>query len=79
MSRMKISKAQAERKLNYPSDRICFYSSQSAATEDQLNMRAYIQGEITLEMLCLRLAFNNYLDYVSKQQALNELKIIGWI
>lgn len=79
MSRLKISEEQARRKLHYPSDRICFYSSQSAATEDQLSMRAYIHGEITLEMLCLRLAFNNYLDYVSKQQALNELKIIGWI
>ena len=79
MSRLKISEEQARRKLHYPSDRICFYSSQTAATEDQLNMRAYIQGEITLEMLCLRLAFNNYLDYVSKQQVLNELKIIGWI
>lgn len=79
MGRLKICEEQAHRKLHYPSDRICFYSSQSAATEDQLNMKAYVSGEITLEMLCLRLAFNNYLDYVSKTQALNELKITGWI
>ena len=79
MSRLKISEEQARRKLHYPPDRICFYSSQSAATEDQSNMKAYVQGEITIEMLCLRLAFNNYLEYVSKQQALNELKITGWL
>lgn len=79
MGRLKICEAQARRKLKYPSDRICFYSSQSAATEDQSNIRAYIDGEISLEILCLRLAFNNYLEYVSKTQALNELKIMGWL
>lgn len=44
MSRLKISEEQARRKLHYPPDRICFYSSHSAAVEDQSNMKAYVQG-----------------------------------
>lgn len=79
MGRYTLCKAQAERQKNFPKDRICFYSSHSAAVEDQYNMRAYIKGEMSLEMLCIRLAYNNYLEFVSKQQALNELKITGWL
>ena len=79
MSRLRISEEQAKRKLHYPIDRICFYSSQSTATEDQKNMRAYVNGEISLRMLCMRLAYHNYLDHVTELQAINELRITGWI
>lgn len=74
-----IKEAQARRAENYPSDRICFHKSQSAATEDQKNMKAYMDGQISLQKLCLLLAATNYLDKVTEAQAINELQITGWM
>jgi hypothetical protein len=42
-------------------------------------MADYKRGYITLKMLCVRLAKNNYLEEVTEEQALNELRGLGWV
>lgn len=79
MGRLILKEAQARRLAKFPSDRICFHGSQSAATDDQKNMRAYVNGEISLKVLCQRLAYTNFLDNVTEAQAINELQITGWL
>jgi hypothetical protein len=74
-----IKAVQRTRQGRFPSDRICFAQIPSAASNDAIVMRQYAEGQISLQMLCRCLERNNYLDRVTESQALNELKIIGWI
>lgn len=79
MSRLTIKERQAIRAAAFPSDRIAFSQNSTAAIEDAASMKAYVEGEITLTMLCRCFERNNYLPKVTEEQALNELKITGWI
>ena len=79
MGRKAIKAVQAERALKFPPDRIAFYHGDNAALEDALNMRRCAKGEITLPMLCRLLERSNYLEVVTEEQAINEMKITGWL
>ena len=74
-----IREKQQMRQKSFPPDRICFAQHQSAADEDSRAMRQFIHGEISMPRLCRVIAKNNYLDYVTEEQMLNELKITGWL
>lgn len=79
MGRFTNAERQAQRAAHFPPDRICFAQNSTAALEDAASMKAYVDGEITLTMLCRCFERNNYLPKVTEAQALNELKITGWI
>lgn len=79
MGRKAIKAVQAERAAKFPPDRIAFHHSEFTATEDALNMRRCAKGEITVQMLCRLLERSNYLDDVTEEQAINEMKITGWL
>ena len=74
----KLYEEQAFRQRKFPSDRICFYTSANSAQKDQSDMADWKNGYITLQMLCVRLAKNNFLEEVTEQQALKALKDLGW-
>ena len=77
--RTSLYEQQAERQKKFPKNRICFYSSDTSAQRYQSDMADYKRGYITLKMLCVRLAKNNYLEEVTEEQALNELRGLGWV
>lgn len=74
-----IKEEQEFRYRKYPKDRIPFLPKHYAAERDQSDMKSYMNGEITLKMLCVRIALNNSLPKVSEEAMLNELKITGWL
>lgn len=78
MYKQKLYDEQAFRQQKFPPDRICFYTSANSAQKDQSDMAAWKNGEITLPMLCVRLAHNNFLEEVTEAQALKALKDLGW-
>ena len=74
-----IRETQQLRQKKFPSDRICFAQHQSAADADARAMRQFIHGEISMPRLCREIAKNNYIDFVTEEQMVNELKITGWL
>lgn len=72
-----IRSAQKERALSFPKDRIPFYWR--AAAEDQRTFMAIIERRMTLSEGCAAIARANFLDYVSEDQLINEMKICGWL
>lgn len=71
---------QVERQEAFPPDRIAFLRRNwDAAGEDRKSFAMYMCGQIDLSRLCIEIAQHNRLDYVSEEQALNELKLIGWV
>lgn len=74
-----IKEDQEFRYKRFPKDRIAFLNTVRAVENDQNNFKAYKDGEITLKMLCIRTAMNNYLPDVSEEAMLNELRITGWL
>lgn len=79
MTRKLIRNEQHDRIDKFPPDRICFAHSIESANADRQCMKAYIDGQMPLRMLCNCVARNNYLLEVTETQMLNELKIIGWL
>lgn len=79
MSAKDLREAQAKRSALFPSDRIAFRSAPDCAHTDQMLFRHLIGGRITLEECCEKVAKNNYLEVVTPEQLLNEMRIIGWI
>lgn len=67
-----------ERMAKYPNDRIPFRKDMSVAVHDRKAFSSYSLGLITIENLCRKLAENNNLPSVTREQALNEWKICGW-
>lgn len=67
-----------ERIKKYPIDRVAFVHSESTAADDKETFRLYKQGQISLALACLRMAENNGLPFVTREQFLNEYEIIGW-
>lgn len=76
-----IREAQIARLEKFPKDRIPFYRSNYAATEDQRNMRRYIHKEIGIETLCKLVEKANSLPEksISPETMINELRITGWL
>ena len=70
---------QRRRQEKFPKDRICYSPFPSSAKEDQRAMRMFVKGEISFRMLCRQLALNNYLDYVTDEQAWKALRDSGYI
>ena len=66
------------REQSFPKDRIAFYNSQTAVSEDIATFKYYADGEITLQMACERIQKHNYLTRVTKEQFLNEYRICGY-
>ena len=77
-SKKEIFEIQKSRQPLFPKDRIAFYWSYKAASDDIDAFKEYQAGRMTLGMLCKALAYNNYLEAVTEEQALNEMNIIGW-
>lgn len=89
---------QESRQLEFPSDRIAFFRDVLAredeekaaeefaweiANKDMADIQDYESGVIDLDMLCKRVARNNYLDRyfkkgIPRDTMLNELRIMGW-
>ena len=69
---------QAVREQKYPSDRICFWSSESKADNDRDTFQRYVADQISEEEACERVARNNYLEMVTPAQLRNELKLLGY-
>ena len=77
-----IVRDQESRQQCFPPDRLAFHYS--AVSKDTMMFKAFERHEITLHMLCMEVAKNNYLDDyfpdgVPEDMMINELKIIGWI
>ena len=73
------TKLQEGRGGRFPSDRIPFLKgNERVANEDRHVFVLYKHGEISLAMACFRIANNNYLDNVTREQFLNEYKICGY-
>ena len=81
MQNKQIAEEQLRRTEYFPDDRIPFYSSDWAASEDQKNIRRYIHKEIRLPTLCKLVEETNCLPkgYVTAEKMLSELKHIGWL
>ncbi|MBE6129574.1 MAG: hypothetical protein E7185_09895 [Erysipelotrichaceae bacterium] len=79
MNNRKIMEEQLRRTEYYPDDRIPFYGSTSAATEDQRNIDRYLNKDINLYTLCQLVERTNCLPegYVTPEKMLSELKYIG--
>lgn len=58
---------------------IPFYHSWGVAQSDSKYMQQYLDGEITMHMLCRMIAFNNHLDEVTEEQMQYELKACGYV
>jgi len=67
-----------ERILMFPPDRIAFLPNSQAATRDKAVFSEYRNGVITIALACSRIAENNGLPWVSREQFLNEYNITGW-
>lgn len=79
MRNEEIYQEQKKRQAKFPKDRICYCRLPTSAMEDQRSMRSFARGEITLKTLCIQLAWNNYLDYVSEEQAWKALRESGYV
>lgn len=79
MSAKDLRKTQAKRSALFPPDRIAFRHEIDCAHTDQMLFRHLIGGRITLEECCEKVAKNNYLEVVTPEQLLNEMRLIGWI
>lgn len=77
-----IVRNQEARQQCFPPDRLAFHYS--AVNKDTTLFKLFESHQITLHMLCVEVARNNYLgDYwpdgaVPEEIMLNELRIIGW-
>ena len=66
------------RQLNYPKDRICFLSTDTAAKNDLTIFGKYDKGEITKWDAMRAIAKNNCLDSITDEQFVTELILLGW-
>jgi hypothetical protein len=79
----RIYAQQHQRKKKFPPDRIPFRPQ--AVAEDVLDMTAYIEHDITLDELCAKIAWNNFLEREYKGGKIPEdvmmkfLMSIGWV
>lgn len=84
MRMQSIYDKQEARQAKYPPDRIAFLGSQSAVQGDLLDLNRYANGEIGLQELCHRIAWNNYLEryfsdgMIPPNVMLDTMKAIGW-
>jgi len=62
----------------FPTDRIKFLRSNSAVQADTTAMRQFANRQLTLDGLCRCFAYNNKLDRVTPEQAVNELRLLGY-
>lgn len=67
-----------ERVLRFPPDRIAFLPNSQAATKDKVVFSEYRNGVITIALACSRIAENNGLPWVSREQFLTEYNMTGW-
>ena len=79
MSAKDLRETQAKRSALFPPDRIAFRHAIDCAHADQMLFRHLISGRITLEECCAKVAKNNYLEVVTPEQLIHEMRIIGWI
>ena len=85
---------QEGRQNEFPSDRIAFFRDVigdaspevmvEIAEKDLQCFNDYETGAITLDILCMRIAKNNFLDRLFKkgiprEMMMNELRLLGWI
>ena len=66
------------RQLNYPKDRICFLSNDTAAKKDLTVFNKYYDGKITKWDAMREIAKNNCLESITEEQFITELILLGY-
>lgn len=74
----KVEDEQKARQNRFPHDRIAFYSSEGTAARDACIFQKYKERSISLGMAISSIASNNYLQNITEEQFMNELKLCGY-
>lgn len=71
-------RSQKKRHERFPSDRIAFLDTETAAILDKAVFERYHRKEISIENACKSIAWNNYLPEVTAEQFLKAYKALGF-